>query len=69
MSQIGQLFYAARIVTNASFDGLSSLIITLTTPNPFTNPNGVLTILSQQPYELNFVFEIEAEKIAYAFAS
>jgi hypothetical protein len=69
ISQIGQLFYAARIVTNAGFDGLSSLIITVTTPNPITNPSGIQTILSQQPYENNFVFEIEAEKISYAFGA
>jgi hypothetical protein len=35
--------------------------------NPFTNPGRIATILSQQPYEDDFVFEIEAEKIAYAF--
>jgi hypothetical protein len=67
MSKVGQLFYAARIVTNTGFDGLSALIITITTPNPFTNPSGILTTLSQEPYEVNFVFEIEGEKIDYAF--
>jgi hypothetical protein len=41
----------------------------VTTPNPFTNPSGILTILSQQPYEDDFVFEIEAEKISYAFGA
>jgi hypothetical protein len=69
ISQIGQLFYGARIVTNTGFDGLSALIVTVTTPNPFTNPSGIQTILSQQPYEDNFVFEIEAEKISYAFTT
>ncbi|MEN9820049.1 MAG: hypothetical protein RL379_827 [Bacillota bacterium] len=67
LSKVGQLFYAARIVTNSGFDGLSALIVTVTTPNPFTNPSGILTTLSQEPYELNFVFEIEGEKIEYAF--
>ena len=69
ISQIAQLFYGARIVTNTGFDGLSALIITVTTPNPITNPSGILTILSQQPYEDDFVFEIEAEKITYAFGA
>jgi hypothetical protein len=69
ISQIAQLFYGARIVTNTGFDGLSALIVTVTTPNPFTNPSGILTILSQQPYEDDFVFEIEAEKISYAFGA
>jgi hypothetical protein len=68
ISQIGQLFYGARIVTNTGFDVLSALILTLTTPNPL-NPDVVETILSQQPYEDNFVFEIEAEKISYAFTT
>ena len=67
ISRVGQLFYAARVVTNSGYDGLSTLIISVTTPNPFTNPSGILTVLSQEPYENNFVFEIEGEKIAYAF--
>jgi hypothetical protein len=65
ISQIAQLFYGARIVTNTGFAGLSTLMVYLT--NPFTNPGRIATILSQQPYKDDFVFEIEAEKIAYAF--
>jgi hypothetical protein len=66
ISKVGQLFYGARVVTNSGFDNLATLIATVT--NPSTNPGRELTNLSQQPYELNFVFEIEAEKIAYAFS-
>jgi hypothetical protein len=63
ISQLGQLFYAARVVTNLAFDDMANLVVAVTTPNPY-----VTTTLSQQPYETNFVFEIEAEKIEYAFS-
>jgi hypothetical protein len=63
ISQLGQLFYAARVVTNLAFDDMANLVFAVTTPNPY-----VTTTLSQQPYETNFVFEIEAEKIEYAFS-
>jgi hypothetical protein len=42
---------------------MANLVVAVTTPNPY-----VTTTLSQQPYETNFVFEIEAEKIEYAFS-
>jgi hypothetical protein len=63
ISQIGQLFYAARVVTNSAFDDMATLIVNVTMPSPYP------TTLSYQPYETNFVFEIEAEKISYAFNS
>ena len=66
MSQIAQLFYGARVVTNSGFDNLANLIETSTTPNP-GNPTVIQTTLSQEPYSNQFVFEIEGEKIGYAF--
>jgi hypothetical protein len=66
MSQVAQLFYGARVVTNSGFDGLASLVYSSTTPNPM-NPSLIQTTLTQEPYSSNFVFEIEGEKIGYAF--
>ena len=66
MSQVAQLFYGARVVTNSGFDSLASLIYSVTTPNP-ANPSVIQTTLTQEPYSSNFVFEIEGEKIGYAF--
>jgi hypothetical protein len=63
MSQVAQLFYGARVVTNSGFDSLASLIYSSTS----TNPSLISTTLTQEPYSSNFVFEIEGEKIGYAF--
>jgi hypothetical protein len=65
ISEIARLFYAARVVTNAGFIGLSNSMLTLTS-NPFAG--FVETSLLLEPYATNFVFEIEGEKIAYVFA-
>jgi len=70
MSRIAQLFYGARVVTNAGFDSLATSMTNLTAVNPFLNPSEkVATTLSQEPYAIDFVFEIEGEKIAYVFTA
>lgn len=64
ISRIAKLFYGARVVTNPGFTNLSNSMLAIT-----SNPSSgfISTQLSLEPYSVNFVFEIEGEKIQYVF--
>lgn len=61
ISNIAQLFYASQVVSNSAFVSFNTTVQNLTA-NPRFN-----TSLLTKPYSTNFVFEIEGEKISYAF--
>lgn len=62
-SKLATVFYASRIVQDAAFTNLNAAMFTAT-----FNP-GPAVQLDDDPYLTNFVFEIEGQKIVYAFES